>query len=253
MSGFSNLSHMDRLNIGIWLSLAFQSGIINTGGFLACHRFVTHTTGFATLIGVELAQDNLILSLGMLTVPVFFLLGAMISAYFIDHNLLRAKKPRYSVVLFLMTLCMAVITIAGALGFFGSFGEDLILTRDYVLLALLCLASGLQNACITSAFGAVVRTTHLTGTTTDLGIGLVRIISGIHHHTFRQEYRATLIRAGLIGFFILGSFSSFLFQQIKYLGFLIPFMISLSLWIMSLSKQFVPINNKGLVGGGLRD
>ena len=62
------------------------------------------------------------------------------------------------------------------LGWFGEFGEPLRLKRDYLLLALLCTASGLQNAVVSSLSGSIIRTTHLTGTTTDLGIGLIRVL-----------------------------------------------------------------------------
>ena len=35
-----------------WFLLAFLGGHVNAGGYLACHRFVSHVTGFATLAGV---------------------------------------------------------------------------------------------------------------------------------------------------------------------------------------------------------
>ena len=72
---------------------------------------------------------------------------------------------------------------------------------------------------ITSAFGAVVRTTHLTGITTDLGIGLVRLFTSsslgdLAGPTRQRESRATIMRVGIISFFILGStFSSFIFYS----------------------------------------
>jgi uncharacterized membrane protein YoaK (UPF0700 family) len=40
--------------------------------------------------------------------------------------------------------------------------------------ALLCFAMGLQNSLVTRLSGAVVRTTHLTGVVTDLGIEAAR-------------------------------------------------------------------------------
>ncbi len=56
---------------------------------------------------------------------------------------------------------------------FRTFGDSIGLKESYILLVLLCLASGLQNAAITSSSGRSVRTTHLTGLTTDLGLGSI--------------------------------------------------------------------------------
>jgi uncharacterized membrane protein YoaK (UPF0700 family) len=231
----STLSAYNPKNVIIWWILAFQAGAINVGGFMACHRFVTHTTGFATFFGVEAAEGQWIEALGMLTVPMFFLIGAMISAFFIDRPHSDGSKPHWNIVLFLIATIMAGIVALGTAGEFGVFGEPLTLARDYLLLTMLCLASGLQNAAITSASGAVVRTTHLTGITTDLGIGIVRVLTHSQVHQRREmEIRANWLRAGIIGGFVLGSFiGALLFLKVQYWGFLLPWLISFTLWIIS--------------------
>jgi uncharacterized membrane protein YoaK (UPF0700 family) len=232
-----NLSQFSKRNAAIWLTLAFQAGTINAGGLLACHRFVTHTTGFGTLFGTELASGaGLRDAFGMLSVPVFFICGTMISASLIDRRMLKNVPPKYAVVLFLMTLLMAITTVAGLAGEFGTFGEPMSLARDYSLLALLSLSSGLQNAMVTTAFGAIVRTTHLTGISTDLGIGIVRLLSNAQSPEKRHdEFRATWMRLGIISFFVLGStFASFVYLAAQYWGFVVPFLISFTLWMISL-------------------
>ncbi len=234
-----------RQSMILCLVLSFQAGWINTGGFLACHRFVTHTTGFATMFGVELASKNLVTAAGMLSVPLFFLCGSMISAFFIDRNLhlpmreqrrpVDGRGPDFSSVFFLMSLTLVFICIAGILGEFGKFGEPLALTRDYILLSLLCLTSGLQNALVTTAYGGVVRTTHLTGLTTDLGIGIVRVLFPQSEVSKVNEKKANTLRMLIILHFILGSTGAgFLFMNIEYGGFLIPLGISASLFVLSL-------------------
>lgn len=206
------------------MTLAFQAGSINAGGYLACHKFVTHTTGFATAFGTEFASGKLLAALSMVSVPLFFLAGTMTSAYFVDHKIANAQKPRYDLLFLLVIISMLVVVFLGLRGTFGEFGAEVFNRADYGLLAILCLASGIQNASITSASGSVVRTTHLTGITTDLGIGLVRLFSkGLPQQTKQVELKANIMRAGIIGFFILGSAASaFIFIHAKYLGFLIP-------------------------------
>lgn len=221
--------------MAIWFLLAFQAGSLNAGGYLACHRFVTHTTGFATLFGIDMARGDANVALGMITAPLFFLTGSFISAYFVDRKITLGLTPRYTQTFFLMSFLTFLIYILGKNNTFGEFGNSLDLSADYSLLALLCLTSGIQNATITSVSGSVVRTTHLTGLTTDLGIGLMRLISGTPKGSRSTEIKANWMRIGIISSFILGSWlSAFYFINKQYGGFLIPLTISLGLWGLSL-------------------
>lgn len=233
-----NFSRFTTRNLLIWCVLAFQAGTINTGGFLACHRFVTHTTGFATMFGTDFAQGEWLSAFGMLSVPLFFLAGAMFSAFFVDRRMMKNLFPRYSLIMGTLTGLGAFVVVLGVSGSFGVFGEPLTLSRDYALLALLGLMSGLQNAVITSASGSVVRTTHLTGITTDLGIGLVRLLSQTHDQSRETEVHAARMRIGIITSFAFGSaVAASIFLQRQYWGFLIPTAISFLLWILTFRKQ----------------
>lgn len=212
-----------------WFLLAFLAGSVNAGGYLACQRFVSHVTGFATLFGVDLAQKRFLDAAGMLSIPLFFLMGSMISAMLIERRLHRAQLPLYSVAMTLVFCCLVLATFGGYANWFGIYGEPMRLKNDYLLLALLCTASGLQNAIITSVSGAVVRTTHLTGITTDLGIGLVRVLfPGPHDRRINEERRFNKLRIGTIGFFIAGSAAgALLCQKFGYFGFLLPTTLAL--------------------------
>jgi uncharacterized membrane protein YoaK (UPF0700 family) len=213
--------------------LAFQAGAVNAGGFIAANRFVTHTTGFATHFGFELANHHEGVALGMLSVPVFFLFGAMVTSYFVDLRLSQGRPANYKVPSLLIFFCIALAMLLGEFGLFGPSGGEVVFRQDYLFLVLLCLASGLQNAMITNSAGVVVRTTHLTGVTTDLGVGLVRTFFGERRqdvHRLRHERLATFSRAGIIVAFVLGSTTSaYLYLQAHYLGFLVPVFTSLLL------------------------
>lgn len=215
--------------------LSCQAGFINSGGFLSCHRFVTHTTGFATQFGTEFAQSKWLDAAGMLTVPAFFLAGTMISAFFVDRKVANNKKANYSFLFGFISFLLVVVSIFGHWGFFGHFGNALDIKADYFLLATLCLVSGIQNAAITTATGAVIRTTHMTGLTTDLGIGLVRSMTNLRTHA--HELQANRIRASLIIGFIVGStLGAYSFFSFNYLGFLIPATASMGLAILGMHK-----------------
>lgn len=237
----ATFSKFNRRNLSIWCALAFQAGVLNAGGFLACHRFVTHVSAVPTQIGVFAAEGQFEPALGMFSVPLFFICGAIVSAVMIDRRILRKRAPHYSRVLFFLTVLSTIVVTTGNLGGFGEFGEPLLLARDYILLGLLCFTAGLQNAMVTSASGAVVRTTHLTGITTDLGIGLVRIFSHAHVVSRRAELQAAGMRIGITISFLAGSLvSGFIFMHNQFWGFTLPMMISLVLWLSNIAYNRRP-------------
>ena len=206
---------------------------------MACGRFVTHVTGFATLFAIDVAHQSWSIALGILSVPFYFLLGTMLSAYLVDRRIHQGKQGGYVLVMGLITLCFALVIVGGFQGWFGYFGEGVNLEQDYLLLALLCGASGLQNAAITTSSGAVIRTTHLTGITTDLGIGLMKLIfypSTQSPEQRTREMRINFLRIITIGAFILGGcVGAVLYLKYEYKAFLLPATISFYAMIASSS------------------
>ncbi len=211
-----------------WFLLSFNGGAINAGGFLATGRFVSHVTGFATLFGVDFASHQIHAALGILSVPLFFLLGAFVAGLWIDRPMYLGQKPHFDWVMGLSALSLFVAAGGGDLFFFGDFGNTGLLKQNYVLLVLLCFASGLQNAAITSSSGRSIRTTHLTGLTTDLGLGLARLVTfDWQKNNLRNELRANYLRIGSILAFIFGSaVGAWIFLYVGYMGFVLPGVIS---------------------------
>lgn len=213
-----------KKNRYLWSLLSFQSGFANLGGMLAVHHYVSHVTGFAGHIAINIHSQSYKNAFLLLAIPIAFLTGATYSAYFSDIKRLKNQTPRYDFVLFSIAMIYLLVTIAGYKNYFGFFGEDLINTRDYFLMMLLCFASGAQNALITTYSGAVVRTTHLTGLVTDLGIGLARVASQNHHE---HEKKSNLLRLEIIASFTIGGvIGVFCFHKVHFWGFIIPAIIS---------------------------
>lgn len=230
--GNQSISHFTRSNQAIWMLMSFQAGILNIGGFLAGHQIVSHVTGFATHFGSDLSKG--INSWNLLLVPIFFLLGSIVSGYFVDLRLKLKKKPKYYITFSLMFILICSIWVLGVMGVFGPFGncEEV---PSHILLMLLCFTCGLQNGSISTVSRSVVRTTHLTGITTDLGLGIVRIINRKKlGDKIIDEGKANIMRLGIIFFFTLGAVvGGYLFSHFQYHGFLLPVLISGGLlWLM---------------------
>ena len=234
LTNLRQLSENPLVGIKLWAVLAFQAGWINGGGFLACKRFVTHTTGFATQFGYDLAAMKWIDAIAMLSIPLFFLCGAMIGAYFVDFPLQQKQKPQFHIIFLLIFIFLTTASALGTMGAFGDFGNEPQGWTSYMLIALLCVSSGIQNACSTTASKNYVRTTHLTGYTTDLGISFVRLFKLSDATVRQQELKQNRIRLTVIITFILGTaFSSFAFIKSGYIGFMIPALISAALFFMA--------------------
>lgn len=224
-----------------WFLLSFLGGNINCGGFLACHRFVSHITGFATLSGISFQEGNWLDFIGTLSIPVFFLLGVVVSGLLTEQKYsAEFQGQKYAPVMGLVALLLSFVAIGGSLNFFGAFGDVASIKNDFFLLAALCGACGLQNAAVTSATGATLRTTHLTGLTTDLGLGLVR--AEIHPPSDKeqsQERRANWLRLATIISFTLGSVvAAFIYVRFQYLGFYFPMAIAIyAAWTAKRSQK----------------
>lgn len=207
---------------------------------MACHRFVSHVTGFATFFGYEINQALGWKALSMLVVPLCFLLGAMVSGELVDLRLKLKLNPKYYITFGIIFFLLFLITVSGIRGAFGIFGEPFELSRDYVLLAILCFVCGIQNGTTTTVSNSVVRTTHLTGLTTDLGIGIVRMLNGKRlGEKLQDEQRANTMRVGIIASFVFGSIvGGYVFGNFGYYGFVLPTLTSGLLFVLMMYFQW---------------
>ena len=212
----------------LWLLLALQGGFMNAGGFLACHRFVSHMTGYGTYVGVAAGRKNYLNAFEMAMAPLFFMAGAAYSGWLMDREMLRGREPKVGRGLVSLAVLNLVIYLAEISGYLGQFGEPLVLQRDFVLLFLLCFSCGLQNGLFTGVTKGQVRTTHLTGPTTDIGISIAKIYS-LDRDDPERERLAMMnwLRVKIAIMFSGGSMIAVLiFPETGFEGFAVPCAIS---------------------------
>lgn len=165
----------------------------------------------------------------------------MVSGQLVDIRIKMHKRPKYYISFGLIFFLILIVLIGGMSGHLGVFGEKVYSLPDYFLLILLCFICGVQNGTITTVSKSVIRTTHLTGITTDLGIGLVRLLNYKNiEESLDNEKKATLMRMGIIAFFGLGSvIGGYVFMRMTFMGFVIPAITSGVLFITMLYHQFL--------------
>ncbi|HUB89365.1 MAG TPA: YoaK family protein [Dyella sp.] len=147
--------------------LALAAGCINAVGYLCFrHQPVTHLTGTSTELGIAAAHGDLkeIVHWGLTLVS--FLVGAMVSGFIVEQRTLQLGR-RYGVVLMLESVLLFAAT-------------PLIHDAKDVGLYLATAACGLQNAMVSTYSGAALRTTHVSGIFTDLGIYLGQRLRGVN-------------------------------------------------------------------------
>jgi uncharacterized membrane protein YoaK (UPF0700 family) len=220
-----------------WVLLASAAGSVNATAFLACERFVTHVTGTATHIG--LYRNSWLIIADYALVLLAFVAGAMASVLAIDGRYHRGKRPLYALPLIVVATILVGVAVSGGLGAFGPFG-GVQEQPDFLLLSLLSFAMGLQNAAVATCTGAVVRTTHLTGPATDLGVHLANTLytSG---ETRRNAIRGATLRAAKILSFVGGASATVpIAANAGYLSFLVPAVLVLGATALSFVNAWMP-------------
>jgi uncharacterized membrane protein YoaK (UPF0700 family) len=190
--------------IGAW-ALAFIAGMINVVGLVGFeHQAISHLTGTTSLLAASLAAHDGAATLRLGSVLGSFMLGTVLSGFVIQDSTLQLGR-RYGAILLLesLLLCGAV---------------PLLEAKNALGLCFAAAACGLQNAMVSTYSGAVVRTTHLSGMFTDLGIYLGHSLRGLPVDPRRLWLCFLIISAFLCG----GIAGAFSFQRLGYSTLFIP-------------------------------
>lgn len=153
-------------NIGIASLLSFVAGLVNVAGFLAVQRLTTNVTGHFAYFADEIFKLNFTEGFVYFLYILFFFLGSFTSGVLVELITRKNEKYVYVIPVIIESVILTVVGLTG--NFFRESNPDLIAFS-------LLFAMGLQNSLVTSISNAMVRTTHLTGLFTDLGIEISQL------------------------------------------------------------------------------
>ena len=214
------------------LLLAFNAGAINAGGFLVVHLYTSHMSGFVSMLADNLVLGNMALVLGPLGALLAFTSGAVTTAVLVNWARQRKLHGSYALPLLLEAALLLVFGLVGAV------------TLDWhtpfavpMTVLLLSFIMGLQNATVTKMSSSQIRTTHMTGVVTDLGIELGKMLywnrSGTpplaHVGANRERLR---LFSGLLAMFLVGGVAGA--AGFRYVGFVFVLPLALVLLVLSL-------------------
>jgi len=194
-------------NLRIATVLSFVAGMVNITGFLYAKQLTTNVTGHFALFIYDMAHVKFWKGTIYFLYIFSFLFGSFISSFLIEKY--RANKQLNVFVVPTIIESVVLITI-------GVWGHSLGLEFLNLVVCLLLFAMGVQNSFVTKISDAVVRTTHLTGLFTDLGIDISQLFFPKTHKN-RTALKANIkLRIFIILFFFFGGLvGGFLYSEVN--------------------------------------
>lgn len=190
-------------NLRIASLLSFVAGVVNVAGFMAVQKLTTNVTGHFAFFVDEVFKQNFWKGLNYFLYILFFFLGSFFSNFSIELTSKINDRLIYRIPVVAESLILISVAI---------FGQEIISKAPNILAYSLLFAMGLQNSLVTTISNATVRTTHLTGLFTDLGIELSQLFFYKLKEQKDKLYSSIKLRLTIISFFFLGG----LFGGIMY-------------------------------------
>jgi uncharacterized membrane protein YoaK (UPF0700 family) len=210
-------------NIRLGTLTAFTAGTINIASLLIFLSFTSNVTGHYAILAAEISKGNWaqVAVVGLWIFLFFF--GGFVSNFIVINFNKKSKYFAHSMPLILEIMCLLFV------GIYGQFYYQKTLEETEYLVALMLFATGLQNGLTASISNFSVKTTHLTGTTTDLGI----LFSMFTQKKFRKNGelvgRAKLLSSIMVAYVFGAVFSGLTYY---YLEFRVFYVISLCLLVV---------------------
>jgi len=137
-------------------ALAISAGFINSVALGFFHTPVSHMTGAISHFGIDTASGKWPDALSSMAIILGFVLGAALNGMIVGAWKLIPGR-RYGVAMVVEGCLLGLATY-------------LFVSKHRLALPVVSMACGLQNAMSSSYCGLMIRTTHVTGIVTDIGV-----------------------------------------------------------------------------------
>lgn len=228
-------------NLRLATLLSFVAGLVNITGVLSVKTLTTNVTGHFAYFAEEVLKKNYLAAITFFVFTIFFLIGSFTSSFIAEF--VSKKNPRLSHVI-PISLEMIILIIIGVFG-----TQFNLITSEGKLIAFFMLfAMGIQNSLVTNISRSTVRTTHLTGLFTDLGIELAQLFFYKKTEDAKRLKSNIYLRLSIITFFFMGCFLGgfcYKFLEIKTL-FIAAFFLFIALLFDYIRLKFHVIKRKRL-------
>lgn len=225
-------------NVQLATVLSFVAGIVNITGWLGLGIMTTNVTGNFAFLSEQILNKNFSFVILLVLFINAFLAGAFVSNYLVERGRRKMSTRNSAYVLPIALEIILVFIIASSRGLWPSLH-----TQDVWISFMLLFAMGLQNALVTRVSDSVVRTTHLTGLFTDLGIELSQFFFYKTPRNIERLKRSVFLRILIIiGFTLGGVIGGVLFYYFHFRNLYLIVFILLSIMIYdAVWMRFKPV------------
>lgn len=226
-------------NLRLATLLSFVAGIVNITGVLALKTLTTNVTGHFAYFAEEVIRQDFSAAITFFIFTIFFLAGSFTSNFLTE--LISKTNRNLSHVIPISLEIMVLLTV----GIFGVASDLTTFTGKWIAFALL-FAMGSQNSLVTKISQSTVRTTHLTGLFTDLGIELSQLFFYKKPEETKKLKTSIYLRLSIISFFFGGCiFGGFVYTFLELKTLLVgTFFLLIALMFDYLRFQFFKIKRK---------
>jgi uncharacterized membrane protein YoaK (UPF0700 family) len=226
-------------NLRLATLLSFVAGIVNITGVLSIKTLTTNVTGHFAYFAEEVMKHNYSAAITFFIFTIFFLIGSFVSNFLAE--LISKRHPDLSHVIPISLEIIVLISV----GIYGGQSQLSSFEGKWIAFSML-FAMGIQNSLVTKISQSTVRTTHLTGLFTDLGIELSQLFFYKKPDETKKLKTSIYLRLSIIIFFFLGCFSGgfmYFFLEMKTL-FVSAFFLLVALLYDYIRLQFYVIKRK---------
>ncbi len=155
-----------RHNLKLASLLSLVAGIVNVSGFFAVKELTTNVTGHFAFFAERIFENQINEALHSLFYILSFFIGALVSSILVES---------ISKINLRLTNIMPILLESSILMVVSGCGIVFLQSHAVLIACFLLFAMGIQNALVTQISNSIVRTTHLTGLFTDLGIEISQL------------------------------------------------------------------------------
>lgn len=166
-------------DIRLACTLAAVAGALNTAAFETVGFFSANMTGNVSSLSDHLAKANVHIGLFFLLIILLFIAGSLVSTLIINAGRRRQMRGIYAINILIEGIALLVLGVVESAFPFSGSGVLLVLSLSFLM--------GLQNAVVTRISNARVRTTHVSGTATDIGIEMAMLFDVLRRKESPKE------------------------------------------------------------------
>lgn len=200
----------NKENIQLGALTAFSAGMVNVISVIIFFAFTSNITGHFAILAEEISKGNWYQALIVFGWLSLFFLGSFTSNIIIINFNKTDAYLAHSLPIILEIVCLLIV------GTYIQFYYQETLLETELMVSLMLFAMGLQNGLTATISNSAVKTTHLTGLTTDLGILTSMFTKKAYRKRPELRGKMKLLLSIMVSYVVGGVSAGYIYLTIAY-------------------------------------